>query len=235
MRPDGGSMRVDENTIFDRALVEQPRRFWRMRIFWEPYLLNDAKAYVHKEFQLVVRAEAERVKLEKQITEFGGDAQYLMWFEQQLGHIGVGDRIKSAKISRFKDATVVLLATRSMSDVFRTGDLSVPDLYFPEKLFEHLREGCMTGAVDLVPSGESVGVEVVLESRQENPTVTQWQTIQEVSDDLVVRSWSSPQNNRIAYRKMLSTKRSVVRCPQDIRLRMQLQRFWKTQAMGISW
>src|SRR5689334_5392454 len=59
---------LDKASYFsDNDISFQPRRVWRLKVRWEPYLLDHAKAMLVKNFQLIVHGEGDRRRLEAEI------------------------------------------------------------------------------------------------------------------------------------------------------------------------
>jgi len=219
----------------DNSLPFQPKRLWRLIVRWDPYLLDDKKALVKKEFQLLIHDGTERSRLETEILARGGDANYLNWFENELVPLGYWDVRDQAQIVRYRDYTAVTLTTKPLKEVTKTGFLKVDPVFFPDPLFRIMREGCAPLNWEAFTTADSVGWEVVLESRDLEPEAVKWERVEGTNSVLDWRMWSVGQGRRIAYRIALIIRGEGARCPLPPEVFSAYERIRKLQPMGIQW
>lgn len=220
---------------FDNSLPFQPNRIWRLRARWEPYQLDAKKAIILKQFQLIVHADADRHKLEAEIKARGGDAGYLRWLESELFPIGNWEKREEQRIARSSDVTVVTLATRAIKEVPIDGRLTIEPVYFPDPLLRAVTDGCHELSWDVIARDESMGMEVILESRAENPGAERWKRIDYESPVFSWRQWSVGRERSIAYRTAIQFKTNVARCPLPPQINEQFKLVKKAQPMGVDW
>jgi hypothetical protein len=228
--------RLDQPIYYlDNTLPFQPKRIWRLWVKWDPYLLDNSKAMVTKEFQLVVHDAAERRKLESEIAAYGGDTRYLRWLESEVFPIGNWEKREDARIARYSDLTVVVINTKSIKEVPQSGHLNVAPVFFPDYVFRSVTDGCHELNWDVIPIGDSVGTEVVLESRDLIPGADRWKTIEKDLPNFSWKAWSVGQERRIAYRTFLNFKTNVSRCPLPPKIHEEFKRIAQVQSMGVDW
>lgn len=241
----------------DNELKFQPKRIWRLWVSWELDQTNRDRAYIIKEFQHIVREKAEREKLENEIQLRGGDTGYLQWYESSVFPLGNWDETEKVKVLRLKDFTMVLLVTRSKKPIrFRKlarrnewhqerevektlGKLLVRAVGFPDPLMSQLFNGCSPRSWQEVRAGESVGTEVVLETRREPgdapPIGYKWQKKNLKLQELQWLSWSVGQGNRISYRQAVFIHQDFAQCPKPPHIHEVLKQARVAQPMEIDW
>lgn len=219
----------------ENAIPFQPKRIWRLKVSWEPYLLDDDKAMLVKQFQYVVHHQAERARLEKEIAAKGGDTRYLRWFEAHVFPLGNWEVRNEAKIVRLGDMTLVTLVTKALKESEKTGMLTVEPIAFPDLLFKGFDEGCPELSWDIIPKDESVGLEVVLESRELQPKAERWKFVEKNYKNFYWRAWSVGQERSIAYRTLIHFKTNVARCPLPPKIHEEFKRIRRGQPMGVEW
>lgn len=220
---------------FDNSLPFQPNRIWRLKAYWTPYFLDDEKAMVVKQFELIVHGDVDRKRLEKEIVGRGGDERYLRWFEAGLFPLGNWELRDDARISRLSDGIVVSLRTHSLKEVPKDGSFTVGPVWFPDPVMRQVTDACGELNWDVIPQDTSVGFEVVLQSRELNPSADKWKTREFDSPTLWWKQWSVGQERSIAYRTVMRFKANVARCPMPPYLPRQFAQIAKGQGMGVDW
>lgn len=220
---------------FDNTLSFQPNRIWRLKVTWEPYLLDRKKALVVKQFQLIVHADENRRRLENEIAAQGGDAGYLRWLENEIFPIGNWENRDEARIARVSDMTVISLTTKAIKEVPMKGQLTLGPVYFPDPLMRAVTEGCHELNWDVIPKDDSVGMEVVLQSRSNDPGAEKWNRTEYDSPVFWWRQWSVGQEHSIAYRTAIQFKTNIARCPLPPKIHEEFGRIVKSQPMGVDW
>jgi hypothetical protein len=219
----------------DNSLAFQPKRIWRLWVKWEPYLLDDKRALVTKEFQFVVRDETERKRVEADIAAKGGDERYLKWLESELVPLGNWEKREQARVARYSDLIVVVLVTKSYKEVPQKGDLTVTPIYFPDTMLRAAADGCHDLDWDVIPARDSLGLEVVFESRSENPGAEKWKRVERELKNFSWKAWSVGQERRIAYRTAIFVKNNMARCPLPPAVHEEFKLITRAQPMGIDW
>lgn len=220
---------------FDNDLAFQPNRIWRLRVRWEPYFLDDAKAMIVKNLQLILHADADRARLEAEIKARGGDVGYLRWLESELFPLGNWDRREEGKIARYDNLIVVSFTLRAQKEVARKGYLTLSPVSFPDPLLRAVNDGCHELNWDVLPIGENIGFEVTLESRHENPRAERWRRIDYDSQNFSWRQWSVGDERSISYRTLVQLKTNVARCPLPPKIHEQFELMRRGQPMGVEW
>lgn len=220
---------------FDNTLPFQPNRVWRLWVKWEPYLLSEDKAIVVKELQYVVRGERDRKALEADIEARGGDVRYLRWLETEFFPLGNWERREEARIARYKDLMVAVIITRALKEVPRSGRLTLGPVWFPDPIFRAARDGCHELNWDVIPVGDSIGTEVILETRYDEAGADQWKRVERDSSTHSWRQWSVGEGRRIAYRTAILLKNNISTCPLPPRIHADVQQLVRGQPMGIAW
>jgi hypothetical protein len=221
--------------FLDNTLAFQPKRIWRMRVRWDPDLLNESKAVLVKQVQFVVSDEAGRKKLEDEIIARGGETRYLRWIESEISPLLETDRREDAKITRLKEATAVVLNFRSVLPVTRRDRLVVSSVEFPDPIFLGVRDGCGGMNWDTFTAGESVGWEVVLESRSLRPVADRWSRIERNAENFSWQAWSVGQGRQVAYRMVFYIKKEIGRCPLSPAVHAEFKSIFSPQPMRIEW
>lgn len=220
----------------DNTLPFQPKRLWRVIVRWEPYLLDAKKAIVVKEFQLLAHDERERQRIEGDILARGGDTLYLNWLESSVFPIGIWEKRDEARVSRYVDMLMVVLVTKAIKEVPQEGMLSLVDaVELPDPLLAARRHSCGPLSWDVLPRDDSVGLEVVLESRREDPRAEKWNRFERDLPNFYARTWSVGQERRMAYRTFLHAKTNVSRCPLPPKIDALYEQLARGQAMGVEW
>ena len=219
----------------DNELPLQPKRLWRVLVRWEPYLLDEDKALIVKEFQLVVKDSDERSRLEAEIAHKGGDEAYLRWFEANVFPIGVWERREQARVTRQKDNLTIVLTTKAFKEVPKSGFLNIEPVHFPDPLLEALDRHCQPGNWDVLEKGDSAGVEIVLESRSQQPRAQRWDRVEKDLPNFSWRVWSVAQENRMSYRTTVFIKKSIARCPLPPKVHAEFMRLARLQETGVAW
>lgn len=220
---------------FDNTLPFQPNRIWRLKVSWEPYLLDAKKAIVLKQYNFIVHDDNDRRRLEATITAHGGDQRYLRWLETELFPLGNWEKRDDARVARYQNLIVVVLGTKAIKEVPRKGYLSVSPVQFPDPLLRAIFDGCHELNWDVISKDESVGFEVVLESRDSNPGARKWKLHEYDSPAFWWRAWSVGQGHSIAYRTAVKFKTNVARCPLPPKLYDEFKLLKLGQEMGVDW
>ena len=219
----------------DNTLAFQPNRIWRMKVSWEPYLLDAKKALVVKQFQFIVHDDNDRRRLENSITAHGGDQRYLRWLETELFPIGEWEMRTDARVARYQNLIVVTLDTKAIKEVARKGYFSVSPVQFPDSMLRAIFDGCHELNWDVISKDDSVGFEVVLQSRADNPNARKWKLHEYDSPALWWKQWSVGQEHSIAYRTMVIFKTNVARCPLPPKIYDEFKLLKAGQEMGVAW
>ncbi|MBI3542038.1 MAG: hypothetical protein HY075_02005 [Deltaproteobacteria bacterium] len=193
---------------FDNTLSFQPNRIWRLTVSWEPYLLDDKKAMIVKQYQFVVHGDADRRRLDLEIAAHGGERGYLRWLESELFPLGNWDVRDEAHVSHLRDMTLVTLRTKALKEVPKEGLLTVRPVWFPDPLFRGLTDGCHQLNWDVISRDESVGFEIVLKSRHLNPDAERWtrQNPQATYPETYPQSYHDPQTHAHSHSRLPDLK-----------------------------
>lgn len=232
--PLGGSL-TQPIYYFDNSLPFQPNRIWRVKVRWEPYLLDDQKAMIIKQFQYVLRTQGERKIFESEVIARGGDVRYLKWLEGELFPLGNWEYLDESRIVRYKDYILVTYTTKSIKEVPRDGKLTVSPVSFPDRLLRAVNEGCHELNWDVIAKDDSVGFEVFLESRSAEPDALRWKLIEKSFPTFGWRAWSVGQEKSIAYRTLVFFKTNVSRCPLPPKIHEEFKQIRAGQSMGVEW
>ncbi|MEW6057889.1 MAG: hypothetical protein AB1540_14875 [Bdellovibrionota bacterium] len=228
--------KLDENVKeYSSSFPFQPKRTWRLEVSWEPFALDEKKALISKEFQLLIQDDKEREKLEKQIRDHGGDEPYLLWLESQLIPLGDLEVRAIGRIIRYQDRTVVLLAYRAPVEIERRGLLTAGPVSFPDPLLRALRDGCPVLEWEQIQGDDSFGIEVVLVSRARDPRGLLWKPEHIQVKGFSSRSWSVVQGRQLAYRSLVALKDTVSRCPLPLTFRRLALSVGDFAPMGVEW
>lgn len=199
-----------------------PNRHWKLTVGWIPdgnQAFDQARAKIIKKFQYIVRGEKERQKLLEAIAEAGGEESYLRWLEGELQPIGASDIRKNARIESLRNETIVTLVMNSRDSVAVTGELSIPLYFFPDPILRTAKQACSTYDLGVYEGGESVGFEVVLQSRLQSRHkvnelfATRWQKEQQAVREIAWQSWSVGAKKQVSYRTLVEVKTKIPRCP----------------------
>ena len=154
----------------------------------------------------------------------------MRWLETSLSPIGIWDELREARIARYQKSTVAVVVTESVKELPADGWMSLKpeQISFPDSLINDLKTACNIRSTDVIDREESLGIEIVLESRSEKPKALGWEYKKFTSDFLDIKTWSQGQGKRISYRVLMNTDAGVSRCPR-------LARTDIFQQMGIEW
>lgn len=219
----------------DNSLEFQPKRIWRVIVKWEPYLLDSNKAVIQKEFQLIAHDERERKRIEGDILARGGDELYLNWLESNFLPIGVWEKRDTARVARYHDMLMIVVTTKAFKEVTKKGRLAIAPLLFPDPTVTALRDACAPESWDVLPKDDMVGLEIVLETKSDDPTADKWQRTEVDLPNFSWKAWSVATDRQMAYRQFIHVKANISRCPLPPEIHKAYVKMSAMQPMGVDW
>jgi endonuclease-3 len=240
---------MDAQTLSqDRHMAFAPHRLWRLQQSWRATAVGSPYAFVRRDFRYIAYTTAEKKKLQELIGRFTKNDDFYLWLESRIEPLDL--RYQRIGASLFTDggAEGVLLSYESKEPIKRDGRFTIDALNFPDPLLQRAQRKCLDEGLDVEPSGQAMGVELVLETNaaamgtsgaaaRPETAHTPWPFEEHTPQSAHVRLWSYTGDNQVIYRALFQTTAGHSVCPFPPELTRTLENLMDRFVFntGITW